>query len=63
LTRKVVRGILYPYNIDKTNAKKSKIAIKLDVYSYRRAHKHASCSAGVICRGFGAVTSNIQSSI
>jgi ssDNA-binding Zn-finger/Zn-ribbon topoisomerase 1 len=54
VTRKVVSGVLYPYNSDKTNAKKSKISTKLDVYSHRRAHRLASCSAGVICRGFGA---------
>jgi len=33
---------------------------KIGVYSYRRAHRHASCSAGVICRGCGVITCNIQ---
>jgi hypothetical protein len=61
--QKVVSGILYPYNSDKTKAKKSEISTKIDVYSYRRAHRHASCSAGVICRGCGAVTCNTQMSI
>jgi len=63
LTRKVVSGILYPYNSDKTNAQKLEISTKLDVYSYRRAHRHASCSAGVICRGCGVVTCNIWPSM
>jgi hypothetical protein len=63
LTRKVVSGILYPYNSEKTNTQKSKISTKIDVYGYRRAHRHASCSAGVICRGCGVVTCNIQLSI
>jgi len=47
LTRKVVSGVMYPYNSDKTNAQKSEISTKIDVCSYRRAHRHASCSAGV----------------
>ena len=50
LTRKVVSGILHPYNSDKTNVKKSGISTKIDISSYRRAHRHASCSAGKICR-------------
>jgi len=61
--RKVVSGILYPYNSDKSNAKKSEMLTNIDVYSYRRAHRHASCSAGVICRSCGVVTCNIQPSI
>ena len=60
---KVDSGIMYPYNSDKTNALKLEISRKIDVYSYRRAHKHASCSAGVICRGCGVVTCNMQPSI
>jgi hypothetical protein len=36
-TRKVVSGILYPYNSNKTNAQKSEISTKIDVDSYRRA--------------------------
>jgi len=63
LTRKIVNGILYPYNSDKTNAQKSMISTKINVYSYRRAHRHASCSAGVICMGCGVVTCNTQLSI
>jgi len=63
LTRKVVSGVLYPYNSDKTNAQKLEISTKIDVYSYRRTHRHASCSAGVLCRGCGVVTCNIQPSI
>jgi len=39
LTSKVVSGILYPYNSDKTDDKKSEISTKIDVYSYRRAHR------------------------
>jgi len=62
-TRKVVGGVLYPYNSDKTNAQKSEICTKIDVYSYRRAHRRASCSAGVICRGCGVVTCNTQRSV
>jgi hypothetical protein len=52
---KVVSGILYPYNSDKTNIKKSEKFKKIDVYSYRRAYRCASCSAGVICRGCGVL--------
>jgi len=63
LTRKVVSGVLYPYNSDKTNAEKLEIPTKLDVYSYRRAHRPASLSARAICRGCGVVTCNIQPSI
>jgi hypothetical protein len=51
----VVSGVLYPYNSDKTNTKKSEISKKIDVYSYRRAYGCASCSAGVIYRGCGVV--------
>jgi len=63
MSRKVDSGILYPYNSDKTNALKYEISKKIDVYSYRRAHKYASCHAGVICRGCGVVTCNTQPSI
>jgi len=58
LTRKVVSGILFPYNSGKSNAEKLEIPINIDVYSYsyRRAHRPASYSAGVICRGCGVVT-------
>jgi len=47
LTRKVVSGILYPYNSDKTNAEKSEIPTNIDVYNYRRAHRPPSCNAGI----------------
>jgi hypothetical protein len=50
-----VSGILYPYNSDKINTKKSEISTIIDVYSYRRAYRCASCSVGVICRGCGVV--------
>jgi hypothetical protein len=63
LTRKFVIGIMYPYNSNKTNAQKSEISTKINVYSYRGAHRRASCSAGVICRGCGVVTCNIQLSV
>jgi hypothetical protein len=63
MARRVIRGVPYPYNSDKTNAKKSEISTKIDVYSYSIAHKHASCNAGVICKGCGVVTCNIQLSI
>jgi hypothetical protein len=33
---------------------------KIDVYSYRRAHRCASCTAGVICWGSGVATCNTQ---
>jgi hypothetical protein len=62
LTRKVVSGILYPHNSNKSNPQKSKIPTNIDVYSYRRAHRPASCSAGVICRGCWVVTCNTQPS-
>jgi len=58
LTRKVVSGILYPFNSDKCNAKNSEIPTNIDVYSYMRAHRLASCSVGVIYGGFGVATCN-----
>jgi hypothetical protein len=63
LTRKVVSGVLYLYTSNKTNVQKSEISTKIDVYSYRRAHSHASCSAGVMCRCSVVVTCNTQPSI
>jgi hypothetical protein len=42
---------------------KNQIPTKIDVYSYRRTHRRASCSVGVICKGCGVVTCNIQPSI
>jgi len=56
MNRKVVSGIMYPHNSDKSNAQKAEIPTNIDVYSYRRAHRPASCSAGVISRGCGVVT-------
>jgi len=56
VTRKVVSDILYPYNSEKRTAQKSEIHKNINVYSYRRAHRPASCSAGVIYRGCGVVT-------
>ena len=52
-----------PIYFSKTNAKKSEISTKTDVYSYRRPHRCASRSAGVLCRGCGPVTCNTQLSI
>jgi len=43
----VVSGVLYPYNLDKTDAQKWEVSTKINVYSYRRTHRCASCSAGV----------------
>jgi hypothetical protein len=43
-TRKV-SGVLY---LCKCNVQKSEILTNIDVYSYRRPHRRASCSAGVI---------------
>ena len=63
LTRKVFSGALYPYSSYKTNAKKSEISTKIDVYSYRSSHQRASCSAGVLSRGCWAVTCNTQLSV
>jgi len=63
LTRKVVSGVLCPYNSDKSNAKKIGDIHKIDVYSYSRAHRCVSCSAGVICRGCVVVTCNTHPSI
>jgi len=40
LTRKVVSDILHPYNTDKTNAQKSDISSKIEVYSYKGAHTY-----------------------
>jgi len=34
------------------------IFTKVNIYSYKIAHRHASCSTGVFCRGCGAVTCN-----
>jgi hypothetical protein len=36
LTKEVVRGVLYPYTSDKSNAQKSEISTKIDGYSHRR---------------------------
>jgi hypothetical protein len=47
----------------KTNAQKSDISTKINVYSYRRHHRYASCSGEVLCRGCGPVTCNTQPSI
>jgi hypothetical protein len=55
LIKEVVSGVLHPYNSNKTNAHKLEISTKIDVYSYRRAHRCASYSARVICRGCGVV--------
>ena len=55
MTRKIVSGVLYPYNSEKSNAQKSGIPTNIDIYSYRRAHRPASCSAGIICRSCGVV--------
>jgi len=63
LTRKVVSGILHPCKLDKCNAQKLEITTNINVYSYRRAHRRASCSAGVICRDCGVVICNTQPSI
>jgi len=63
MTTRVISGILYPYNSDKTNSQKSEVSTKSNVYSYIIAHRHASCSAGIVCRGCGVVTCNIQPSI
>jgi hypothetical protein len=57
-TRKVVSGVLYPYNSDKSNAQKSEIPTNIDVYIYRRAYRLASCSVGFILRGCGVVKCN-----
>jgi hypothetical protein len=56
LTRKVVSGVLYPYNSEKNNAQKSEIPTNIDVYNYRRGHRPASCNAEVICKGCGVET-------
>jgi len=46
-----------------TNATTINISFtKIEVYSYRRAHTYASCTAGVICRGCGVQTCNTQPS-
>jgi len=62
-TRKVISDIPYPYNSDKSNAEKSEIPTKIDIYSYRRPDRYASCSDRVICRGCRVVICNIQPSI
>jgi len=61
LTRKSVSDVLYRYISHKSTAKKSEVSTKVNVYSYRRAHRHASCSAGVIC-SCSVVTCSCQSS-
>jgi hypothetical protein len=50
-----ISGVLYPY---KCNVQISEILTNIDVYSHRRPHRRASCSAGVIYRGCGVVTCN-----
>ena len=61
--RNVFSGVLYPYSSDKTDAQKLDISTKINVWSCRRPHRHASCSAGVLCGGCRAVTSNTQPSV
>jgi hypothetical protein len=61
--REVVIGVLYPFISDKTNAQKLEISTKINVYSYRRAHRLASHSAGIIHTGCGVVTCNTQPSV
>jgi len=63
LTRKVVSGVLYPYNSDKSIAQKLEISINIGVYGYRRAHRPASCNVGVILRSCGVVKCNTQPSV
>ena len=38
------------------------IPIKLNVYNYKRAHRHASCSPALLCRCYGAVMCNSHQS-
>jgi len=40
---------------------KLEISTKIDVYSYRWAHRRACCSSGTLCRDRGALMCNIQS--
>ena len=52
-----------PYISEKCNAQKSEILTNINVYSYRRVHKRASCSAWVICRGCEVITCKTQPSV
>jgi hypothetical protein len=47
-------------NADFSAQTENKISMKIDVFSYRRAHRHASCSSGALCRGFGAIMCDTQ---
>jgi len=35
--------------------------MKIDIYSYRRAHRRVCCSSGTLCRDCGALMCNTQS--
>jgi hypothetical protein len=48
LTRNLVSAVIYPYNSDKCNVKKSEIYKNTAIYSYRNSHRNASFSAWVI---------------
>jgi hypothetical protein len=49
-------------HIFRLNIKILEISKKIDVYSYRSAHRHVCCSSGALCRGCGAEMCNIQPS-
>jgi hypothetical protein len=47
---------------DESDDEKLEISTKTDVHSFRRVHRHASCSAGAMYSGCGALMCNIQMS-
>ena len=63
LDQKGCQWRMYPHNTNKSNAQKLEIPTNIDVYSYKKTHRRASCNAGVIRRGCGVVTCNTQPSI
>jgi hypothetical protein len=50
------------YCSDETNIQKLEISMKINVYSYRWAHRRVSSSYGALFRGCGAVMCNTQPS-
>jgi hypothetical protein len=51
VAREIVSGVLYPYNSKNLMLKNRTYSQKINVYSYRRTHRCASCGAGVLCVG------------
>jgi len=60
-----MRPVVYCTHIfcTKLMLKNWEISTKVNICNYKIAHRCASCSTGVLCRGWGPVTCNTQQSI